>query len=109
MDAAAYAPESLTGFVASGAQLLLFSTGVGNSYVNCLAPTIKISGNPNASERLNEQLDFSCPSVFTGHQSLADAATDLLHCMCEIASGTKTWGEILGEDGISFSRYGPSL
>ena len=41
MDAPAYAPESLTGFTAAGAQLHLFTTGVGNSFVSALSPTLK--------------------------------------------------------------------
>ena len=52
MDAPAYAPESVTGFVAAGTQIVLFTTGVGNSFVSGLAPTIKISGNPEAARRL---------------------------------------------------------
>ena len=40
MDAPAYASESLTGFTAAGAQLMLFTTGVGNSFVSAPAPTI---------------------------------------------------------------------
>ena len=46
MDAPAYAPESVGGLVASGAQIVLFTTGVGNSFVSGIAPTIKISANP---------------------------------------------------------------
>jgi altronate dehydratase large subunit len=64
MDAPAYAPESVTGLVAAGAQLVMFTTGVGNSFVSGLAPTIKISGNPVAARRLLEQLDFDASAVF---------------------------------------------
>jgi hypothetical protein len=49
MDAPAYAPESVTGFTAAGANLVLFTTGVGNSYVSALAPTLKVSGNPETA------------------------------------------------------------
>ncbi len=109
MDAAAYAPESVTGFVAAGAQLVLFTTGVGNSYVNALAPTIKVSANPRAAERLTEQLDFTCPEVILGDGTLDAAAERLSEHVLEVASGTLTFGEILGEGGTAFSRYGASL
>lgn len=109
MDAPAYAPESLTGFVAAGTSLLLFTTGVGNSYVNSLAPTIKMSGNPQTAARLQHQLDFECAGVFTGRQSLQSAADALLDVVIDVASGTRTYGEILGEDGISFARFGETL
>ena len=109
MDAPAYAPESLTGFSASGSQLIMFSTGVGNSFVNSIAPTIKISGNPETCARLEQQLDFKCSSVFVGDKSLEEAAEDLFDTMLDIASGAETWGEKMGEGGEAFARMGPSI
>jgi altronate dehydratase large subunit len=109
MDAPAYAPESLTGFSASGSQLIMFSTGVGNSFVNSVAPTIKISGNPETCARLEQQLDFKCSEVFVGEQSLENAAADLFEAMLDIASGTDTWGEKIGEGGEAFARMGASI
>jgi altronate dehydratase large subunit len=109
MDAPSYSPESLSGFVAAGAQLLLFSTGVGNSYVSSLAPTIKISANPDATTTLHEQLDFDASAVFTGEQSLDEASGALLDVVIDIASGTLTWGEILDEGDEVVSRSGEAL
>lgn len=109
MDAPAYAPESVGGIVASGAQLMLFTTGVGNSFVSGLAPTIKISGNPVTARRLHEQLDFDASDVFERRASLSDAAARLQTVMLEVASGTLTWGEILDEGDDVISRLGPAL
>lgn len=109
MDAPAYAPESLSGFVASGAQLLLFSTGVGNSYVSAMAPTIKLSANPLAAQTLHEQLDFDASPVFLGNQTLDKAAQELIALITDVASGTRTWGEILGEGDEVVSRLGEAL
>jgi altronate dehydratase large subunit len=109
MDAAAYAPESLSGFAASGAQLMLFSTGVGNSYVNSISPTLKLSANPETCERLGQQLDFACPELFQGGKTLEQAAEQLGAVILDVASGTRTWGEILGEGGEAFTRLGESL
>lgn len=109
MDAPAYSPESLSGFVASGAQMLLFSTGVGNSYVSTLAPTIKVSANPIATTTLAEQLDFDASAVFRGEQSIDQATAALLDVVVDIASGTLTWGEILDEGDEVVSRMGEAL
>ena len=109
MDAPAYAPESVSGMVAAGAQLVLFTTGVGNSYVSALAPTIKISGNPVAGARLREQLDFDASAVFDRRESLDAAAARLTQVVLEVASGTLTWGEILDEGEEVISRLGPAL
>ena len=109
MDAPAYAPESVGGLVASGAHLVLFTTGVGNSFVSGLAPTIKISGNPVATRRLREQFDFDASDVFERRASLEEAAARLQALVLEVASGTLTWGEILDEGEDVVSRLGPAL
>ena len=109
MDAAAYAPESLTGYVASGAQLTLFTTGVGNSYVSLLAPTVKVCANPANCARLGGQIDFDASKAFTGEISIEALAETLAGTLCDIASGSATWGEILGEGDEVVSRYGAAL
>jgi altronate dehydratase large subunit len=109
MNAPTYAPESVTGFTAAGANLILFTTGQGNSFVNLISPTIKVSANPDTAKRLKEQLDFSCPDVFSGETTLQDAAPRLLEMIIDVASGTKTWGEALGEGEEVVSRFGASL
>lgn len=109
MDAPAYAPESLTGMVAAGAQLVLFTTGAGNSFVNSMAPTIKICANPDSVNRLDTQIDFDASDVFEGKRDLKDAVPDLLGLVAEIASGTRTYGEILNEGEEVISRMGPAL
>ena len=109
MDAPAYAPESVGGLVASGAQIVLFTTGVGNSFVSGLAPTIKISANPVAAKRLREQVDFDASGVFERRDALADAASRLMDVVLDVASGTLTWGEVLDEGEDVVSRLGPAL
>lgn len=109
MDAPAYAPESVGGLVASGAQIVLFTTGVGNSFVSGIAPTIKICANPVATRRLGEQLDFDASDVFERRATLEEAAQRLQGLMLEVASGMLTWGEILDEGEDVVSRLGPAL
>jgi len=109
MDGPAYSPESISGFVAAGAQIVLFSTGVGNSYVSTLAPTIKLSANPAATGSLHEQLDYDASAVFLGKQSLDGAARELLAVIADIASGMLTWGEVLDEGDEVVSRMGAAL
>ena len=109
MDAPAYAPESVGGLVASGAQIVLFTTGVGNSFVSGIAPTIKISANPNAVARLHEQLDFDASDVFARRASLADAAARLQDVVLDVASGTLTGGEVMDEGEDVVSRLGAAL
>lgn len=109
MDAPAFSPESLTGFAASGAQLMLFTTGPGNSYVSALAPTIKISAHPRTARRIEAQIDFDASAVLEGRETLADAADRLLALVLGVASGTRTFGEILDEGSETLARLGPSF
>lgn len=109
MDAPAYAPESVTGFTAGGCNLVLFTTGVGNSYVSALAPTVKLSANPATVERLDLQLDLTADAILRGGVTLDVAADAAMATLLDIASGTLTWGEILGEGDEVVARFGASL
>jgi altronate dehydratase large subunit len=100
MDASAYAPKSLTGFVAAGAQIILFTTGVGNAYVSALSPTIKLSANPVTAASVHEQLDFDASAAFLGCESLERTGEALQRRVIAIASGDATWGEILKDQKI---------
>jgi altronate dehydratase large subunit len=97
MDGPAFSPVSLTGFAAVGAQMMLFSTGPGNSYASAIAPTIKLSANAATAARLTEQIDFDASPVFRGEETADAAAGRLLGLATRIAGGTLTWAEALGE------------
>lgn len=109
MDGPSFSPESMTGFVASGTQLIVFTTGPGNSYCSLLAPTIKICANPASGAELKEQIDFDAANVLLARQSLDKAADALFAALIDIASGTLTWGEATGQGSECFTRIGASL
>jgi altronate dehydratase large subunit len=109
MDAPAFAPESLTGFVAAGAQITLFTTGVGNSYVSALAPTLKVSANPESCARLRDQIDFRADAALAGRVDADDLTDQLFEALRGVAGGDLTWGEILGEGDEVVSRFGAAL
>lgn len=109
MDGPSFSPESITGFVAAGAQLVLFTTGAGNSYCSALAPTIKISGRPETARRLQGQIDFDASAVFEGRESLEVAGQRLFRLALEVASGALTWGEVHREGAESFARAHASM
>jgi len=109
MDTPYFSPESMTAMVAGGAQLVVFTTGAGNSYTSLVAPTLKMSANAATTARLAEQIDFSGSDVLDGTASLDDAAARALARLLDIASGTLTCGEIVGEGDEVVSRIGPSM
>jgi altronate dehydratase large subunit len=108
MDGPGFSPESMTGFAAAGAQLMLFTTGVGNSFCSLLAPTIKISAHPHAPER-KEQIDFDASALWRAEATVPEMAERLFDHMVDVASGFATWGEVFGEGAESFARFGGSF
>ena len=109
MDTPYFSPESMTAMVAGGAQMVIFTTGAGNSYCSLVAPTFKMSANPQTGTRLREQIDFAAGDVFRGMVELEDAAASAVAALLEVASGTLTLGEIVGEGSEVVSRLGPSM
>ena len=109
MDAPAFSPESMTGFAAAGAQVMLFTTGAGNSYASAVAPTIKISARSATVARLSAQIDFDASAIFDGREDLDAAADRLQALLLDVCSGTRTFAEILGEGGEAVIRTNGSL
>ena len=109
MDGPAFSPDSMTGFTAAGAQLILFTTGPGNSFASAIAPTIKITARADTAERLREQIDFDASPVIAGTEDVQEAAARLLDTVLDVADGTLTFGEILGEGLETFTRVRGSL
>jgi altronate dehydratase large subunit len=109
MDTPYFSPESITAMVASGAQIVLFTTGAGNSYCSLIAPTIKMSAHPETCARLTEQIDFAAAAALDRTSTLDELAVKGVELVLEVASGSLTFGEIVGEGGEVVSRLGPSL
>ena len=109
MDTPFFSPESITAMVAGGAQIVLFTTGAGNSYCSLVAPTLKISANPQTCSRLTEQIDIAAADVALGNVTLDEFAERALGQLVDVASGALTFGEIVGEGSEVVSRLGPSM
>jgi altronate dehydratase large subunit len=109
MDGPSFSPESLTGFAAAGAQIMLFTTGPGNSFCSLLAPTIKITGRSDTATRLDDQIDFDAGPVLAGTESVDAAGERLFRYVLATASGLLTFGEAHGEGAEVFTRTGPSM
>jgi altronate dehydratase large subunit len=109
MDTPFFSPESITAMVAAGAQIVLFTTGAGNSYCSLVAPTLKMSAHPETCARLAEQIDIAAADVVTGAATLDEATAAAAAKLIDVASGTLTYGEIVGEGSEVVSRLGPSM
>ena len=90
--------EFLTGPVAGGAQIMIFTTGRGAPQGYPIAPVIKVCGNPRTSEKLSEHIDVDVSDVITGDKTLEEVAEKVFDKLVKVASGEKTKAEIIGYD-----------
>jgi len=109
MDTPKLSPESISSRVAGGAQMVCFTTGHGNPYGSALAPTIKLTGNPETAARLPGQIDFDASAAFVGLRSRADLLPELLALVALVCNGAFTAVERNGEGDEVISRLGPSV
>lgn len=109
MDTPTLSPESISSMVAGGAQLVFFTTGHGNPYGSALAPTIKLTANPDTAKRLPDQIDFDASDVFRGLRERSSLVPNLLALMSRVCDGTLTAVERNRDGDEVISRLGPSV
>jgi altronate dehydratase large subunit len=109
MDTPGFDVESVTGMVAGGAQLVVFTTGLGTPTGNPIAPVIKVTGNPHTYERLKDNIDINAGSIIEGREDISIVGERILKKALLIASGEKTKAEMLGHDEFSIFRLYPSF
>ncbi|MGO3107532.1 MAG: UxaA family hydrolase [Sphingobacterium sp.] len=102
--------ESTTAEVAAGANIVLFTTGLGTPTGNPVAPVIKISTNTNTYARMPDIIDFNCGTIIDGDESIAHAADRLMEYVLAVASGEQVPKSVfLGQDDFIPWRRGVSL
>lgn len=79
--------EATTGQAASGATLILFTTGLGTPTGNPVSPTIKISTNSTLSKRMADIIDIDAGLVVSGEKTIEEMGVDILEYCIEAASG----------------------
>lgn len=98
--------ESTTAMAGAGANVILFSTGLGTPTGNPVAPVVKVSSNTALARRMPDLIDFDAGPVITGEQTIAQAGAALLELVIRVASGEQlTKAERLGQyDFIPWKR-----
>jgi altronate hydrolase len=92
MDTPGYDPVSVTGQVAGGCNLVLFTTGRGSVFGGQIAPCIKIATNSTTYQRMQEDMDFNAGILLEGG-GFEDTAQALLDLTIDIASGRDSKSE----------------
>ncbi|APZ45421.1 altronate hydrolase [Polaribacter reichenbachii] len=102
--------ESTTGLVGSGANVVLFTTGLGTPTGNPIAPIIKVSSNTELALKMPDIIDFETGAVIRGEKTIEKMAEELLDFIIEIASGNiQSKAKILNQNDFIPWRRGVSL
>ncbi len=102
--------EAVTGQVGAGANIVLFTTGLGTPTGNPIAPVVKLSTNSVLAKHMSDIIDFDCGTILTGEQTIQESAEAILEYILQVASGDKqTKAETLRQDDFIPWKRGISL
>lgn len=79
--------ESTTGLAGSGANIILFTTGLGTPTGNPICPVIKVSTNHKLTYRMSDIIDFNSGTVISGEDTIETCGDKLLELIIQVASG----------------------
>lgn len=103
MDTPGYDPISVTGLVAGGCQVVVFTTGRGSCFGCKPAPTIKVATNTPLFLRMPEDMDLNAGSILEG-SSVESVGREIFEKIIAVASGEKTLSE---QQGIGDEEFCP--
>jgi altronate dehydratase len=110
MDAPGFDPVCVTGMVASGANVVVFTTGRGSCFGCKPAPSIKVATNTSLFERMPDDMDLNMGTILD-EETIEQAGERMFDAILETASGKKTKSELLGYGDDEFTPWaiGPTL
>ncbi|MEO9459447.1 MAG: altronate dehydratase family protein [Lentilitoribacter sp.] len=95
MDSPGYDPASVTGQIASGCNIIVFTTGRGSAFGSKPAPTIKVASNSIMYNRMNEDMDINAGDMLEG-VSLEEKGREMYDLILRVASGEQSKSEAQG-------------
>jgi len=102
--------ESVTAEVGSGANLVLFTTGLGTPTGNPIAPVVKISTSSQLARRMPDIIDLDAGPIISGEKTVDQMGEEILELVTRVAGGeVKTKAELLGQDDFIPWKRGVSL
>ena len=102
--------ECVTAQVGAGANVVLFTTGLGTPTGNPIAPVVKLSTNSELNSRMPDIIDIDTGEVIAGRRTISQMGEEILDRVIQIASGeTKTKAELLSQNDFIPWKRGVSL
>ena len=102
--------ECTTAMVGSGANMVLFTTGLGTPTGNPIAPVVKVSSNSELARKMSDIIDIDTGGIITGEKTIDEMADEMLEFIINVASGDiKTKAAILNQNDFIPWKRGVSL
>ena len=102
--------ECVSAQVGAGANVVLFTTGLGTPTGNPITPVIKVATNTRLAQRMADIIDVDTGPIIDGKSSIEEMADSILEFVIEVASGSKqSKAEILRQDDFIPWKRGVSL
>ena len=110
MDTPGFDPPSVTGLVAGGCNMVVFTTGRGSCFGCKPVPSIKVASNTPMYERMIDDMDINAGEILNG-KSVDEVGREIFEKIISVASGEKTKSELLGYGDEEFVPWqiGPTL
>jgi altronate hydrolase len=96
MDAPGYDPMGATGQIASGANLVVFTTGRGSCFGAKPAPSLKLATNTGMFKRMRDDMDINCGDIMDGTATVQEKGEEIFQAILRLASGEPSRSEALG-------------
>jgi altronate hydrolase len=102
--------ECVTAQVGAGANVVLFTTGLGTPTGNPIAPVVKLSTNSDLARRMADSIDIDTGSIVSGESTVEEMGEEILDFVIKVASGeTFVRAEIKGQSDFIPWKRGVSL
>ncbi|HIL17068.1 MAG TPA: altronate dehydratase [Deltaproteobacteria bacterium] len=105
MDSPGYDPVSITGQVASGANIVCFTTGRGSVYGCKPAPSVKLATNSPMYQRMSDDMDVNCGEILDGSTTVQEKGEQIFQLILDTASGKPSKSEELGFGENEFTPW----
>ena len=103
-------PEILTGMAATGAQVMMFSTGRGAPQGFPSMPVIKICGNPHTYQRMEKDMDLNAGLIITGEKTIEEVGEEAIQKLLRVLNGEYTKNEAIGYfSSLDIHTLGPVI
>jgi altronate hydrolase len=102
--------ECVTAQVGAGANVVLFTTGLGTPTGNPIAPVMKIATNSELARHMADIIDVDCGAIISGERTIEEMGEAIFETLIRVASGElQTKAELLGQDDFIPWKRGISL